>query len=101
MIIFEYATVSEAINELVKSGYTVDFNLTENVNKFESGEYSPGDFEITGVYRYEGDSDPGDEAVVYAIESKAGVKGILVSGFGSSSNRSADIILNLLKHQQH
>jgi hypothetical protein len=43
------------------------------------------------VHRYEGESDPGDEAVVYAIESKKGIKGILVSGFGASSGKSRPI----------
>jgi hypothetical protein len=100
MIIFDYATVTEAINELTKQGYTIDFNLPDNVKKFETGEYNPEDFEITGVYRYEGESDPGDEAIVYAIESKNGIKGLLVSGFGISSNKSARSVLDLLKHIQ-
>jgi hypothetical protein len=29
------------------------------------------------VYRFEGDSDPGDEAVVYAIESTKAIKAFL------------------------
>ena len=96
MITYDYATVSVAINELMKQGYTIDFNLPDNLKKFETGEYHADDFEITGVYRYEGDSDPGDEAIVYAIESKAGIKGMLVSGFGISSNKSARSILEKL-----
>ncbi len=98
MITFEYATVTEAINELSRRGYTIDFNLPEHVQKFESGAYSPSDFRIAGVYRYEGETDPADEAVVYALESKAGLKGLLVSGYGSAAGRGPAAILKKLRH---
>ena len=98
MISFDYATVSEAISELMKKGYVTDFNLPDNVRKFETGEYRASDFKITGVYRYEGNSDPADEAVVYAIESRGGMKGLLVSGYGTAAARSAQVILGKLRH---
>ncbi|HLG33859.1 MAG TPA: hypothetical protein VI757_03180 [Bacteroidia bacterium] len=86
MTSYNYRTVSEAVNELQKRGYSIDFNAEENISALEHGKYTPEDFEITEVYRYEGDSDPADEAVVYALESKAGVKGIMVNGYGISSS---------------
>lgn len=84
---YHYAIVSEAINELRQLGYNLDFNLEENcitcnTEKFTADE----EFEIKEIYRYEGDSDPGDEAAVYGIESSTGKKGILVSGYGNSSD---------------
>jgi hypothetical protein len=57
----------------------------------------PSDYKIVEVHRYEGNSDPGDEAVVYAIESKKGEKGILVSGFGISAGRRAQDLVSKLK----
>ncbi|REJ82533.1 MAG: hypothetical protein DWQ44_10480 [Bacteroidetes bacterium] len=97
MTTYQYKTVSEALNELYKQGYTIDFNLEDNGRKFEEGVYRYENFWISKVFRYEGQSDPGDESVVYAIESKDGVKGVLVSGFGMSNNRSATKILQNLK----
>ncbi|HEV3251772.1 MAG TPA: phosphoribosylpyrophosphate synthetase, partial [Puia sp.] len=47
---------------------------------------APSEFEITEMYRFEGNSDPADEAVVYAIESKHGQKGVLVNGYGISAD---------------
>lgn len=41
---------------------------------------NPDKFEITQMYRFEGDTNPEDEAVVYAIESQDGHKGTLVNG---------------------
>lgn len=80
-----YATVTEALKQLTKEGFTVDFNLKENLLAFKTGKYKTGDFEIVDVYRYEGNTDPADEATVYALESKAGVKGVLVNAYGSAS----------------
>ena len=87
-----YETVSEAINQLQKKGYTIDFNLNENSLSHHFEKFNE-DFEIVDVYRYEGNSDPGDEAVVYALESKTGLKGILVTGYGvSMDSASAEIL---------
>lgn len=93
---YHYATVSEAINELRTQGFTTDFNLEENCIVCHVGKFEPEDFEIVDVYRYEGDSDPGDEAAVYAIESKSGEKGILVTGYGISSDSHSNAILRKL-----
>ncbi len=82
---FVYDTVSEATGELKKRGYNLDFNLEENCVVCEGNEFHPEDFEIVEVHRFEGDSDPADEAVVYAIESKNGLKGVLVTGYGASA----------------
>lgn len=81
-----YSTVSEAINKLRVEGFVTDFNLEENCVVCSSGKFNPEDLEIVDVYRYEGNTDPSDEAIVYAIESKTGVKGILVNGYGVSSD---------------
>ena len=77
-----YDTVSEAVNGLKTRGFNLDFNLAENCLICEGDKFNMDDFEIVEVYRFEGDSDPSDEAVVYAIQSVNGLKGVLVNGFG-------------------
>src|SRR5882757_5885783 len=94
-----YDTVSEAVNDLKKRGYTLDFNLEEGkivCNKMPLA-LQPNEFEITEVYRFEGDTDPADEAVVYAIESKHGQKGVLVNGYGPSADPISDEMIEKLK----
>ena len=81
-----YGTVTEALEAFKKQGFTVDFNLTENFITYNNGHFHPEDFEIVDIYRYEGMTDPADEASVYAIESKTGVKGVLVTGYGTSAS---------------
>ena len=99
---FHYDTVSEAINKFRQQGFNIDFNLEENCiscdnrNKFDSD-----DFEIVDVYRYEGNSDPADEATVYAIESRSGLKGILVTGYGISTDSLSSKMLEKLKYRNN
>jgi hypothetical protein len=83
-------TLSEVTNLLKERGYTMDFNLKEDC--LECGgnflKLFPGDFVIDKIYRFEGTSDPADEAIVYAISSeKFKMKGVLVNGYGVSSDK--------------
>ncbi len=83
---YSYDTVTEAVRGLKQRGFDLDFNLKENCIVCHKHKFDPKDFEIVEVYRFEGNSDPADEAVVYAIESVEGVKGVLVSGYGPSAD---------------
>jgi hypothetical protein len=93
-----YDTVSKAIEELRRQGYTLDFNIQDNNLVCSKGKFDKDHFEVMDVYRYEGNSDPADEAAVYAIQSSNGLKGILVTGYGASAEDvPADIIEKLSK----
>lgn len=94
-----YATVSEALEKLRKQGYITDFNLQENCIVCQQGKFEPQDFEIVDVYRYEGDTDPADEATVYAIESRTGLKGVLVTGYGASVDSMSAAMLGKLSRK--
>ncbi len=83
---YSYDTLSEAVNDLKKRGFDLDFNLQENCLICHDDKFNVDDFEIVEVYRFEGNSDPSDEAVVYAIQSINGMKGVLVNGYGISAN---------------
>ena len=92
-----YDTVTEAVNGLRSRGFTVDFNLMENCLVCNDAKFDINDFEIVEFHRFEGDSDPSDEAVVYAIESNNGMKGVLVNGYGISADAMGDDMAKKLK----
>ncbi len=92
-----YGTVTEALNAFKSQGYTTDFNLEQNCIVCGEEKFGVDEFSIMDVYRYEGDSDPADEATVYAIESNNGIKGVLVTGFGISSDEHSDEFLKKLR----
>jgi hypothetical protein len=93
-----YGTISEALESYRQQGFTIDFNLEANCIACETDKFNADDFEIVDVYRYEGSTDPADEATVYAIQSKSGQKGVLVTGYGMSSDPFSDSLLKKLHY---
>jgi len=79
--IYHYDSVSKALDELNENGFNYDFNQHEDVIL-----KNPSNFEIKHIYRYEGESNPDDEAIVFGIQSKSGKKGVYVAGFAANSN---------------
>ncbi|MEP7269546.1 MAG: cupin domain-containing protein [Saprospiraceae bacterium] len=95
-----YGTLSQTINGLKKEGYTLDFNINREfvVCNKPNMTISPDDFEIDKVYRFEGESNPDDQAILYAISSsKFNVKGVLVNGYGISSEEKSDVLISKLR----
>ena len=92
-------TLSEVLNNLKAEGYTADFNLKENCLVCHGNplELHPDDFVVDRHYRFEGDTDPGDAAILYAISSeKYEMKGTLVNGYGIYSDSASNEIMRVL-----
>lgn len=101
---FAYDTVVDAINGLNKRGYVIDFNLAfDNVLCAENNLcFLPEDFIITEVHRFEGETSPSDEDIVYALESRNGnIKGIFTGAFGIYDNNSSDVISKMIVHEKN
>jgi hypothetical protein len=84
-----YDTVTEALNDLKKRGFTTDFNIRfSHIECSSTGQcLSPEAFEIVEYYRFEGDSNPSDESTVYAVAATDGsLKGVLVTAHGAYSD---------------
>lgn len=81
----DYNNLVDALQDLNKRGYINDFNLKPNCLKCIDldVELHPEDFEIKEFYRFEGDSSPDDNSVLYAIVSKNNIKGVLVDAYGT------------------
>lgn len=99
-----YDTLSEAVDDLIRRGYTTDFLLQKEKEcllcKDNSLELSPEDFTIDEVYRFEGISDPADESIVFAISSlKHNKKGLVINSFGADFGyRSSRLVEHLHRH---
>lgn len=96
-----YDTVTEAITDLKKLGYTIDFSILTDKEYLSCGltatVLSPDEFEIDDFYRFEGDSDPGDQMIVYAISSKnKNQKGLVVNAFGMYADHASSAIVKKL-----
>ena len=101
---FQYDTVVGAITGLKERGYIIDFNIAfDNIICVQNNIcLNPSQFEITEVYRFEGDTNPSDEDVVYGVESKDGqLKGIITSAYGLyADNISTEMIQKLTMHKR-
>jgi hypothetical protein len=94
-----FQTVSIATEELRKNGYDASFELEEDLLKSTtSGKtYSPKDIKIIQFHRFEGDSDSGDEAIVYAIQCIGGEKGTIVSAYGMYGSAALNNFMKKVK----
>ena len=93
---YTYDTVSEAVSGLQQRGFTLDFDARFDCLVCKDHKLRPDEFEIAEIYRFEGNTDPADEAIVYGIESKHGLKGILVNGYGASSDELSNEMVKKL-----
>ncbi|MFZ1693088.1 MAG: phosphoribosylpyrophosphate synthetase [Flavobacteriales bacterium] len=99
---YAYSTLSEAVDDLQRRGYTDDLQLAEHCVVCDGRGISldPDAFEIDEFHRFEGNSDPEDQSVVYAISSKnGGIKGILVNAYGpDASSLTQEMVRKLATH---
>lgn len=94
-----YDTLSEALDGLNKRGYTIGFNMQSDsvYCKALGKSFKPEDFEIVEFYRFEGNTDPGDESIVYALKTKSGHQGVLVDAYGLYSDPLTTEMVQKLK----
>jgi len=95
-----YDTLTEGINDLKSDGYIEDFNLKQNCLECRNGQYKifHNEFAIDSFYRFEGDSSPDDEMILYAISSeKYNLKGVLINAYGMYADAITDEMLHSLK----
>lgn len=93
-------TLSEVTTILDQRGYTVNLNQKEEYLECVANHTKlyHGDFTVDKHYRFEGISNPDDEAIVYAISSsKHNLKGVLIGGYGISSENCSSELLKALK----
>lgn len=82
-------TVSEAVRILQARGFGDDFGIdAAGIRCSSCGCAHPAPaLEVTDVFRFEGASDPGDEAIVLGVECPTcGYRGIVVSAFGADAD---------------
>jgi hypothetical protein len=80
----EMSTLTSCTNHLLHEGYTENFvPKNEGIEAPSTGKiYIPNEVRIVSFYRFEGESDPADNSILYAIEANDGTKGLLVDAYG-------------------
>ncbi len=91
-------TLTEVMEELREKGYTHDFGPKKDYLEETSTntKLKTDDFEVDQYYRFEGESDPGDEMTMYAITASNGMKGLFVAAQGTYANEVSPELMSKL-----
>lgn len=99
-IMKRYTTENEAIKDLKRRGFTLDFNKAFTGPQFSKRKVQqflvPDKFKLIELHRFVGESALDHEVVIFAIESTEGYKGILRNGYGVSTDSSVGEFINKL-----
>lgn len=81
-------TMVSVLDSLTTLGFTTQFKATEKgiISLKTQKTFSSGKVKVVHFYRFEGESDPSDSSIVFAIETDDGEKGTLVDGYGTSGD---------------
>jgi len=95
---YNYNSLSEALDDLKRRGYKEDFNLKPHCIECAplQLQWEPERFTIDEFYRFEGMSNPDDNSIVMAISSDDGVKGTLVDAYGVYSENLNEAMIKRL-----
>ena len=81
-------TLTSCMNKLDKLGFDTQFKVTNmGIKSFDTDKlFAPHQVKIVNFYRFEGASDPDDNAILYAIETEDGERGTLTDSYGASGD---------------
>lgn len=95
-----YDTLSEAVEDLKRRGYSEDFSLKPHCIECASRnlQLHPEDFVVEEFHRFEGASNPDDNSIVYAVSGERnGIKGILVDAYGVYAEKLSPEMISRLR----
>ena len=80
-------SLNDTLSDLKKRGYDADLSFETNTFSLYGGDLdmrlNPEGFHVDEIDRTRDEAHPNDDAVVYAITSATGIKGVLVDNQGS------------------
>lgn len=98
-----YENLVDATSDLARRGYTANLGLEGDSIEDKNDKIQMGadDFEIDEFYRFEGESNPSDMSIVYAISSpKNNLKGVLINAYGTYAEDNESAVRAKLHHYQ-
>lgn len=85
-------TLTACSNKMIQNGYTDTMRVTRqglySVQKDKN--YTPAEVKVVDFFRFEGQSDPADNAIMYVIETTDGDKGLLIDAYGAYADEGVN-----------
>lgn len=96
-------TLSQATTRLVLAGYVEDYRALDG--RLVCGQcatsHNPAELTIDAIVRFEGDSNPDDEAIVYALDAGCGHRGLYISAYGPGATADDIAVVAALPDLKH
>lgn len=88
-------TLTQLTNKLVKDGYLDTYKVTTRglFSNREEKYFTPEEVSVINFYRFEGQSDPADNTILYQIETAHGGKGLLIDAYGAYSDANVNAFM--------
>ncbi|AYD46327.1 hypothetical protein [Arachidicoccus soli] len=87
----EMNTLSQVLNTLKERKMDLEFKWTGNgLSAGGQKEYTKGELKILKTFRFEGDSNPDDSAILYVLRADDGTTGYSLDAYGAASNYDKD-----------
>jgi hypothetical protein len=94
----DLTTLSAVLEKLRLKRQDNEFIITESGFTTGNGKhYQPEDLTIIKTYRFEGESDPADSAILYLFEANDGSVGYSIDAYGAYSNHPGSMYDEFIK----
>ena len=93
--------LTEKLAELEEQGYQADFKLKDGKLAVIDGDqsFSADELTIKEDFRFEGESNPDDLSILYAIEAQDGTKGTVVHIYGPAADDALSDFMKAVKEE--
>ncbi len=93
----QYDNLLSAIHDLERGGYVDTLLFVNNMlyNATTGEKYGAEDVDILEFHRFEGDSGYDDMAILYAVETNDGTKGLIIDAYGTYADQDLGEFMRL------
>ncbi len=98
----QYSTLVEALKNLASRGYTHNCRVNRygQLEESKTEHYLPSEVELHEFHRFEGETNPSDTSILYAIKTNSGEKGTVVDSYGVDGSEVTSKFMNKIAQKQ-
>ncbi|MBF9253712.1 hypothetical protein I2I11_10445 [Pontibacter sp. 172403-2] len=96
----ELTSMVTILNQLYKDGYKHNFKVSDDGRLCTldgQEQFTPEQVRIVNFYRFEGETNPGDEAILYVLETNSGIKGTVSNAYGPYADEKVEAFMKQLE----
>ena len=93
-------TLVSVLEKVRQEGYTLDFRVTDDgvlSTMDDEQQFRPEQVQIVNFYRFEGESYPGDMAILYVLETDTGAKGTISDAYGTYADDTVEAFMRQVR----